>query len=275
MKERARAYLIGPGDLNPGWVPLYAATFALQAFCGWVRSLAAALVLLIVTWIMGWELPIDYLALVIGFGPLAVSLATLVLPLGGWWFEQQQGGRRPSEREAAVLEMAFAGLASVDPQLRPPHRWFVVDDPEPNACAYADILMVTRAMLDSPAFPAVLAHELGHLNTSDARVTAAVHRMTTPPREPVGFPLRLIVYLASGRAAMALVRKPWAIYWRRRERIADEYAARLGQGPALAAYLDTYGLEGDLPTPFKDFGDSSHPWTEHRIEGLEAASLDE
>ncbi len=275
MNARLSAHLIRPGDLNPGWILLYAVTWALQVFCGWVRSLAAALVLLIVTWIAGWNLPIDALALVIGFGPLFVSLATLVLPLGGWWFQQQQGGRRPSERERSVFELAFAELAQVDPDLRPPHRWFVTDEADPNACAYADTLMVTRGMLESPSFPAVLAHELGHLNSSDARVTAAVHRITVPPRNPVGFPFRALAFLTTGRIAMALVRTPWAMYWRRREAIADEYAARLGQGPALAGYLDTHALEGDLPTPFKDFGDTSHPWTEHRIDDLQARSLGE
>ena len=180
--------MIRPGDLNPGWVLLYAVTWALQAFCGWLRSLAAALVLLIVTAIAGWNLPINELALVIGFGPLFVSLATLVLPLGGWWFQQRQGGRRPSERERAVFEAAFEQLQGADPDLRAPRRWFVVEAPEPNACAYADTLMVTRGLLESPSFPAVLAHELGHLNSSDARVTAAVYRMTTPPRNRWSFP---------------------------------------------------------------------------------------
>lgn len=269
-QSRATDHLIGTRDVNAGWIVLYAATWALQWFSWPFRFFAASGVLLLIDWIMGWHLPVHSLALVVGFGPLGISLATLVLPLGGWWFEQSQGGRRPSEREQAVLEAAFAELAGVWSELRPPHRWFVIDDAEPNACAYADALMVTRGMLDSPAFPAVLAHELGHLNSSDARVTAAVYRITTPPRQPVSFPFKLISYLISGRIGLALVKTPWAMYWRRREAVADEYAARLGQGPQLAAYLDTHALEGDLPTPFKDFGDSSHPWTEHRIEALEA-----
>jgi Zn-dependent protease with chaperone function len=232
-------------------------------------------VLALLDLITGWGWPVNLPAVVIGFGPLAISLATLALPLGGWWFQQQQGGRRPSERERAVFEAAFEQLRGADPQLRPPRRWFVVDDPEPNACAYADTLMVTRGMLESPSFPAVLAHELGHLNTSDARVSAAIVRITTPPRQPLEFPFRLLAFLISGRIGIALVKTPWAIYWRRREAVADQYAARLGQGPALAGYLDSYALEGDLPIPFKDFGESSHPWTEHRIDDLEARSQDE
>jgi Zn-dependent protease with chaperone function len=245
-------------------------TWALQWVSASCRFLLADGVLALLDLITGWGWPVNLPAVVVGFGPLAISLATLVLPLGGWWFQQQEGGRKPSERERAVFEAAFEQLTGADPNLRPPHRWFVVDDPEPNACAYADTLMVTRSMLDSPSFPAVLAHELGHLNTSDARVSAAIVRITTPPRSSVGFPFRLIAFLISGRIGMALVRTPWAMYWRRREAVADEYAAKLGQGPALAAYFDTHALAGDLPTPFKDFGDTSHPWTEHRIDDLEA-----
>jgi Zn-dependent protease with chaperone function len=274
MKARASAYLIRPGDLNPGWIPLYVATFALQFLCGWLRSLAAALVLLILQlftiWWFDLHLPVKMGALAIGFGPLAISLATLLLPLGGWWFQQQAGGRRPSEREQAVFEAAFEQLRGADPELRAPGRWFVLDDPDPNAWAYAHTLMVSRGLLESPSFAAVLAHELGHLNTSDARVSAALYRITTPPREPVEFPFRGLAFLISGRLGMALVKAPWGMYWRRREKIADSYAAKLGQGSALAGHLDRYALEGDLPTPFKDFGDTSHPWTEHRIDDLDA-----
>jgi Zn-dependent protease with chaperone function len=270
MNERLSAHLIRPGDLNPGWILLYAVTWALQWFCASCRFVLADGVLALLDLITGWGWPVNIPSVLIGFGPLAISLATLVLPLGGWWFQQQSGGRRPSERERAVFEAAFEQLRAVDPQLRGPRRWFVVDDPEPNASAYADTLMVTRGALESPSFPAVLAHELGHLNTSDARVTAALYRMTTPPREPMEFPFRLIAFLVNGRAAMALVRTPWAIYWRRREAVADSYAARLGQGQALADYLDAHAVAGDLPAPFKGFGDTSHPWTEHRIDDLEA-----
>ena len=270
MKTKLSAHLIRPGDLNPGWVLLYILTWALQWFSAPFRYFAALAVLALGNWIAGWNLPVQYLALIVGFGPLAISLATLILPLGGWWFQQQMGGRRPSERERDVFELAFDELTQADPQLRAPRRWFITDDPEPNAAAYADSLMLTRGLLESPSLPAVLAHELGHLNSSDARVTAALYRITTPPREPREFPFRLIAFLISGRIGMYPLQRAWAMYWRRREAIADEYAARLGQGPALAGYLDTHALDGDLPIPFKDFGESSHPWTEHRIDELEA-----
>jgi Zn-dependent protease with chaperone function len=269
MDNRLRAHVIGLGDLNFGWLVLYAVTWVLQWFTWVFRYFAALLVLVIVNWIAGWDLPVHFLALLVGFLPLAVSLATLVLPLGGWWLQQQMGGRRPSERERAVFEAAFEELRGADPGLRGPGRWFVLDEPEPNACAYAHTLMITRGLLDSPSLPAVLAHELGHLNSSDARVSAAVYRIITWPREPLEFPFRLLGFLVSGRIGFWPMQTPWAIYWRHREDVADAYAAKLGQGPALGAYLDVYALEGDLPSPFKVFGRSSHPWTEHRIDKLE------
>ncbi len=83
MNARLSAHLIRPGDLNPGWIALYAVTWALQWFSVPFRYFAALLVLVIVNWIGGWSLPVHYLALIVGFGPLVISLATLVLPLGG------------------------------------------------------------------------------------------------------------------------------------------------------------------------------------------------
>ena len=167
MDAKASRYLVRPGDLNPGWVPLYVATLALQYFCAATRLLIVVAVLSILDLITNWGVPVNVPSIVVGFGPLGISLATLVLPLGGWWFQQQSGGRRPSERERAVFEAAFEQLRGADPQLRPPHRWFVVEEPQPNACAYADTLMVTRAMLESPP-------SLPSLPTSSATSTRAM-----------------------------------------------------------------------------------------------------
>jgi len=50
----------------------------------------------------------------------------------------------------------------------------------------------------------------------------------------------------------------------------------LGEAVAVigrsTSFLDTHALAGDLPIPFKDFGDTSHPQTEHRSDDLEARS---
>jgi len=265
----AGEYVITPGELAPGWLMLYAATFAAQFLCGMARWVLAFPCVWLVLAIAGEPTaPAQALAVAIGFGPLVLSLATLVLPLGGWLSQARLGGRAPSQRERLIFEDALAALRGVDPDVRPPHRWFVLDEPLCNASAYADTLMLTRGLLESGQTEAVLAHELGHLNSSDARLTAALHRMTTPPRRRLRFPLRTLGFVLSGAAAGWLTRAPWAAYWRQREFQADAYAARLGQGEGLAGFLETNALEGDLPVPFVWLSEHSHPPTEHRIERL-------
>src|ERR1700761_2842564 len=163
MGTRRWDHLISFGDLNLGWPPLYAATFGLHFLTGWLRALVAAVVLLIVNlftvWWFGLHLPVNTLALIVGFITLPISLATLVMPLGGWLWQQAEGGRKPAERERAVFDMAMEQLREAGPKLRGPARWFVVDSPGENAAAYADTLMVTRGLLDSGSLAPVLAHE--------------------------------------------------------------------------------------------------------------------
>ena len=270
MSAPARSsYVISAEELAPGWVLLYVVTFALQFVCGLVRGMAAVAVLWPLFLILGWSTSsVNSLALVIGYGPLLLSFATLILPTGGWLWQQQTGGRAPSERERLIYEDAILVLSAADPDLRPPQRWFVLDEHYLNAAAYANTLMVTRGLLESGYLEPVLAHELGHLNSSDSRLTAALHRLTTPPRRRLRFPLATIGFIASGALGVWLTRTPWAAYWRAREYAADNYAAKLGQGEALARFLDTNALEHDLPVPFRWLTEESHPATEYRIDRL-------
>lgn len=262
--------LIGLKDFGLRWPVLYAFSFALQFGTGFIRSLFAALVLLIVNlftvWWFGLHLPVDLLALVIGYAPLLVSLATLILPFGGWFWQQSEGGRPPTEGEQAALGLALAHLREAEPGLRAPGRWFVVDEDGPFAAAYGNSLMVTTGLLDSPYLAPTIAHELSHLASSDGRVTAALNRMVIGPQDPVAPIFPKLGWLLSGRAARDLMSIPWAMYWRSRELDTDAFAKRLGQGRELAGVLALYP---DRPTPWKPFGTSSHPWTEHRIEALE------
>jgi Zn-dependent protease with chaperone function len=270
MSAQARsAYVISAEELAPGWMLLYTVTFALQFVCGLIRGMAAVAVLWPLFLILGWSTSsVNSLALVIGYGPLLLSVATLILPTGGWLWQQQIGGRAPSERERLIYEDAILVLSAADPDLRPPQRWFVLDEHYLNAAAYANTLMVTRGLLESGHLEPVLAHELGHLNSSDSRLTAALHRLTTPPRRRLRFPLATIGFIASGALGVWLTRTPWAAYWRAREYAADNYAAKLGQGEALARFLDTNALEHDLPVPFRWLTEESHPATEYRIDRL-------
>ena len=262
-------YVISAEEISPGWVLLYAVTFAIQLVFAGIRWLITYPLLWLVFTILGKSTaPVHPLALLIAFGPLALSFATLLLPVGGWLWRQQGGARTASERERLIYEDALAILTQARADLRPPRRWFVLDEPTVNAATYADTLVLTRGLLESGYLEPVLAHELGHLNSSDARLTAALHRLTTPPRQPLRFPLRTFGLLFSGGLGAWVTRTPWAAYWRAREFSADRYAASLGQGPALARFLDTNALEHDLPIPFMWLTEHSHPSTEHRIDRI-------
>lgn len=274
---RTGQYVISPKELSPGWIMLYAATFALQLPCAAIRALVAYPILWVAFKLIGpfiGEYPghIHTVALIVAYGPLALSLLTLILPLGGWWWEQREGGRAPSERERLIYEDAISQLKQADPNLREPRRWFVIDVEQENAAAYADTLLVNRGLLDSGYLQAVLAHELGHLNSSDGRLTAALCRITTPPRGQVRRGLKTICFLASGAAGMWPLRAAWGAYWRHREHQADQYATNLGQAEDLGEFLDERRALIDLPIPFMWLSEHSHPPTEHRVEHLTRAA---
>lgn len=246
----AAAYLISPEEVSPGWVMLYAGTFVLQAFCASARAFVTYPLLWVAFTILHLsKSPLHDLVLLIAYGPLGLSLATLVLPLGGWCWQQRSGARAPSEREQMIYDEAIKELTTHDPTQRPPRRWCVIDEPTTNAAVYADTLMVTRGLLESAYLTPVIAHELGHLNSSDARLTAALTRLSTPPRRQLRNRLmRAIAFIATGAAAVWATRLPWAAYWREREYEADTYAAQLGQAQPLAMFLDTEALDTDLPS---------------------------
>jgi Zn-dependent protease with chaperone function len=266
----AGRHLISPQEISSGWTALYGATLGIQFVCSAIRALVAYVLLWAAFKLFGQSTAhVHLFSEIVGFGPLVLSFATLLLPLGGWLWQTRIGGRAPSERERLLYEDALAILRRADPNLRPPHRWFVLDEPYINAAAYADTLMLTRGLLDSGHLECVLAHELGHLNSSDARLTAALHRMTTPPRARLRpFAVHAVAVLATGAAGMWLMTAPWGAYWRAREFQADVYAARLDQGQALARFLEEHALENDLPVPFAWLSGHAHPSSEHRIDRL-------
>ena len=62
---------------------------------------------------------------------------------------------------------------------------FVLDNPQPDAAVCWHTLMLSRALLESDHLPAMLAHELGHLASTDGRLTAALNRLVMhPPPKP-------------------------------------------------------------------------------------------
>ncbi len=232
--------------------------------------------------------------------PTGWSVLALMTPFGGgWWWAQNMGGRDPSQREQLAYQDAIEHLQTQAPQgLRLPGFWFVLDEPLPDAAVCGNTLMLSRGLLESEYLPAVLAHELGHLDSSDGKLTAAINRLIINPlpktREKqsgqhdlvvtggdrllltitafgaVLWVLRLIVRFAQGGLGLRIMAPGWGSYWRQREYTADEHAARLGQGEELADFLETHALIHDHPVPFIWLTEYTHPPTELRIDRLRA-----
>lgn len=234
--------------------------------------------------------------------PTGWAVFALITPLGGgWWWMSNMGGREPSERERAAYHDALQILqAHATVPLRLPSVWFVVDEPQPDAAVCGDALMLSRGLLENEFLPAVLAHELGHLATSDGKLTAAINRLIINPlprmrKKPerqgnlvilggsnllltvtlFGATLwltRLIVRFARGGLGLRYFGALWGSYWREREYTADQYAATLGQADELADFLEVHALMHDHPIPFIWLTEHTHPPSELRIDRLRKAS---
>jgi Zn-dependent protease with chaperone function len=270
----------GLASQSPG-ILLYAVTLAGQVLAAIARGWITVVVLGILGVITGWLIPIEAIALVVAFAPLAVSLLSvlcppLIAPIDGRWWEMSSGGRAPEPDEREAFEHAFSELQDADPTLRPPRHWFVAEEPSRNAAAYASSLSVNRGLLESPYAAAVIAHEMGHLRTGDAHLTSALNLllikpMQTPEIHPLwSLPLRGLLWVASGQAVMWLTANTWEMYWRSREFAADEYAARLGQAHQLAQSLTHEALPHERPIRNMRFSRATHPYTKPRIARLNA-----
>jgi len=171
----------------------------------------------------------------------------------------------------------------------------VLDTPHPDASVCGNTLALSRGLLETPYLTAVIAHELGHLNTSDGRLTAALNRLPINPlpvrqKQPrdgqtlvvtesrllltitlVGLILwtgRKIVAFAAGGFGLRLLGPFWGSYWREREYLADQYAANLGQAEELADFLEIHALMHDQPVPLIWLTEHTHPPSELRIDRL-------
>ncbi len=277
---------------------LYAATVLLEApviFVRWLLTLAGvALILLVFHHSIAGAAALTRLA----FIPTAWSVVALITPFGGgWWWRQNLGGREPSERERTAYNDAIDLLRhrTLMP-LREPSGWFVLDDPQPDAAVCGNTLMLSRGLLESDHLPAVLAHELGHLASTDGKLTAALNRLVihAPPkpaqREPAKrsalilsddralltvtilgsllWVLRKTIVFAKGGLGLRLTALFWGSHWREREYTADRFAAGLGQADELADFLEVHALMHDHPVPFMWLTEHTHPPTELRIDKL-------
>jgi Zn-dependent protease with chaperone function len=307
----------GSRDNRGSWLALYAVTVALEVPTILVRYVTVWVVAAAALKATGGttESAMEW-AKLLALAPTAWSLAALVNPAGGgWWWQQQLGGRDPSGREYVAYMDALEQVESAAGLLlRRPRRWFVLDERACSAAVCGDSLMLSRGLLESAHLPAVLAHELGHLQGVAARLTAALNRLTltlpkrggSPPPSPQSshspgyshaplhpHPPTVVINQASASAVWELLSKAarmwlalvqgglglrmtaaaWGAVWRKQEYEADLWAARLGEGEALADFLETEALPYDHPIPLAWLTDHPHPPTELRVERLRAQAV--
>jgi len=293
-----------------GWLALYALTAALELPVILARYAAVYVVAAVAMKVTGHssEGAAEWAKLAVL--PTLWSAAALVNPAGGgWWWQQQMGGREPSKREYLAYRAAIDELEANTMILLPqPKRWFVMDESEPDAAVCGDTLMLSRGLLEGPHLTPVLAHELGHLQGGDARLTAALNRLvishtdrpqanleeqasypspTPAPRPPVvlvnqtiqnatltwkltRFAMRMTITLLRGGLALRITAPAWGAIWREQEYEADRFAASIGWGEELATFLEAEALKHDHPIPLVWLTDHTHPPTELRIDALRA-----
>ena len=271
---------------------LYLLTLSAEAVLGVpVRWLLAYLGAAIVGAFVPLGMSAEAIAWLAALTPIAFSIAGLLLPCRGRVWGRRLGARRPSAEESDLLADALALLRSVDPSLPAPAGLYVLDDPLPGAAVRGAAVVLSRGLIESESLAAVLAHELGHLNSTDGRLTEALNRLSlwddplASPRAESGGEGRAEVYddprggllwgltrwalrLAGGSFAQRLLAPLWAAHWRSREYAADAYAASLGQAEDLARHLRDQELPFDAPQPGLFFKASQHPPVALRIDRL-------
>ncbi|MGA8744525.1 MAG: M48 family metalloprotease [Solirubrobacterales bacterium] len=289
VHRRSRTFPVGAAS----GLALYLLTLSGEAMLGLpVRWLLAYLGAAIVGVFIPLGLSADLLAWIAALTPIAWSVAGLLRPGRGWVWGRRLGARRPSTAEAEALAEAMELLRGSDPTLPDPAAWLVLDQPLPSAAVRGTTVLASRALIESESLAAVLAHELGHADSLDGRLTEALSRLAlwgdplAPARpesggeggvqrseEPRGALLwgliRWALRLAGGSFAQGLLGPLWDAYWRSREYAADAYAASLGQGEDLARHLADCEQPFDGPQPGLLFKAASHPPVALRIERLQ------
>ncbi|MGA8746431.1 MAG: M48 family metalloprotease [Solirubrobacterales bacterium] len=288
VHRRSRTFPVGAAS----GLALYLLTLFGEAMLGVpVRWLLAYLGAATVGLFVPLGLSAEGLAWVVALAPIAWSVTGLLRPGRGWVWGRRLGARRPSAIEAEALVEAMALLRSVDPGLPDPTAWLVLDDPLPGAAVRGTSVLLSRALLESESLAPVVAHELGHADSLDGRLTEALNRLVlwgdplAPARsagggegderrheEPRGGLLwgliRWALRLAGGRFVQDLLGPTWGAYWRSREYAADAYAGSLGQAEDLARHLADFEQPFDPPQPGLLFKAASHPPVALRIERL-------
>jgi Zn-dependent protease with chaperone function len=248
-------------DCAPGGLGLWLAAAAIELLPALIRSVLVLVVGSALAFRFDMpEFAVNAAVLVLGPGPILWSAFALAgLEGGGGLARMRLGAREPSEREHQAIEDAYALFAG---PVDAPRAVFVLDAPDRQAAVVGQTIYLHRELIGDPALPAVLAHELGHVNAFDGRLVLAARRfvLLAHVEEPG---------LIKGGISLRVLAPIWDAWMRGREFAADAYAARLGQGAELAAYLERERFF-DVAVPF--MSDRQHPYTEERIGRLIAAA---
>lgn len=127
---------------------------------------------------------------VAGLYPVLYSLAALAgLPSGHLLHRLESRGRELTPDERARLDVALAGPRAQGVPV--PRHIFAVDREGLNAFIAGRTMYIYRELFEHAGLAGVVAHELGHHNSLDGRLSAAIFGLTLPG----GF---LITYMLLG-----------------------------------------------------------------------------
>jgi Zn-dependent protease with chaperone function len=271
-------------------LPLYLGTLVAQA----LTAGAARWLLAMATWTvveLFHDLPFspEFVGYVCAFGPLVWSAWAFWQPGEGRLWHERVGAYDPSEGEAQLIDSAFEALGREATRPLSSLSVYVVDTVDKFAFVRGRTLILSRGLIESGALIPVLAHELGHACSTDGRLIQALDRLVlwgdplvrareeNTRREYGGMAalvvgvLRWTVRIAGGSLTLRLISPLWARYWRAREKAADEFAVALGQGPALAQYLEDWVQPSDRPHPRLLFNLQEYERVAYRRDTLLAA----
>ncbi len=235
--------------------------------------------------------------------PTGWAILALIAPFGGgWWWAQNMGGREPSEREWSAYRDAFELLRDHGDRAASPAQPLVRARHAParrrrlrrdaDALARADRKRIpprrARARARAPRHaatasspPRSTASSSGPCAKGRRRSRASARRWliaTAPVLLTITFvrlrrcgSLARAVRFARGGFGLRITAPFWGSYWREREYLADQYAARLGQAEELADFLEIHALIHDHPVPLIWLTEHTHPPTELRIDRLRKA----
>jgi Zn-dependent protease with chaperone function len=234
-------------------VSLFGLTLAVECLLGgFVRWLVAWLAGTVAGLFVALPFNVQTGAWAVALAPVVWSALAIVVPSRGAVWRRSLGGRRPTADEKLAYEDALALLGA--PHLPEPRTWFVLDDPQPRSAVNSRTLMLSRGVFELDALVPAMAHELGHIASTDGLFTEALNRLVF-----WGDPWAVVQRLFSW---------PWSTYWRYREYDADAYAARLGCADDLAQHLLDEHLILDTPAPHLLFNPAQHPPVALRIDRL-------